>query len=166
VAIKSEMVINHIDYQGIIENALNFTGGKIGNLGQHEVISNLRKADAMTLGYFRYGIAKSLLENLQKIDPQLARGHLLGEHDYLEEIKHSPINIVIQVTRKTAAIKSLLNGVENELLAAYKKMMGNIVGEQESFVYIEIIDEDDLRNRFSYIHSTFAPPLRIELSQK
>jgi len=162
VAIKSEMAINHIDYQGILGNALDFTGGKIGNLGYHEVISNLQKADAMTLGYFRYGVAKCLLEKLQKIDPQLARGHLLGEHDYLEEIKRNPINIVIQVTRKTAAIKSLLNGVENGLLAAYKKMMGNIVGEQESFVYIEIMDEDDLRNRFSYMHSTFAPPLRIE----
>ena len=162
MAIKSEMIMNHIDYQGLIDDAVEFTGLKTGDLKYNEVIEKLRAADVVALGYFRYGVAKKLLENLRTIDPQLARGYLIGEHDYLEKINRNPITIVIKVAHKTAAHKSLLSGVERGLLAGYKKMMGIAASEQESFVDIEIIDEDDLTTRYNYLHSIFAPTLKID----
>ena len=90
MAIKSEMIMNHIDYQGLIDDAVEFTGLKTGDLKYNEVIEKLRAADVVALGYFRYGVAKKLLENLRTLIDALVRAKpAVAKGQYLKGISLS-----------------------------------------------------------------------------
>lgn len=150
-------------YRDIVNHALHFTTEKAQFKNPEEAAEGLRQFDPVTHGYFRYAVAKKIMEILQAADPLIIAGYLVGESEERHVPHSEPLELVITVKRKTAALRSLVDDLAGGLLEEYQKIMGEAAKELQVFTYFELVDEEELKQRPRILAGTYVPPIEIKI---
>ncbi|MBC7225948.1 MAG: hypothetical protein H5T61_01765 [Thermoflexales bacterium] len=110
--------------------ALEFCAQKMALGNSDAVVDCLRRGDSHVYGYFQYGLAKKVAECLGELDEGIKAVYLYEEEATPEDAalgtaKRLPLtHLIIRTHQKTAALNSLLTGLDRALA----EMLGRLLG--------------------------------------
>mgnify|MGYP000995724154 CR=1 FL=1 len=133
-------------------------------MGCKEALSLLIADDPNAIEYFRYSLAKQvgsyLGENSESVQDVYMYPDTLEEEPKLT----LPLILIVNVERHTAALESVVEAIQYNLLEEYRKMFVPITNNLSVFLHIYMIDLTDLRERrglAASINSLYKPALRV-----
>jgi hypothetical protein len=123
-----KMLDNSVQLQEIMDNAMLFCAEKVGLRSKEEVMAARKQGDCALCDYLRYGLAKELSAQLASLDETIKAVYvyepeIITGGDSL--LSTGPpmvpaMNMIVWVSRKTAALESLLastiRGLEEQLM--------------------------------------------------
>lgn len=151
-------------YQDVLLNALNYTARMMGIQDTGKAMVCLNHFHPTAHSYFRYAVAKETMDILRAVDPSIVAGYLVGESEERDTPHRDPLNVVIVVKRKTAALISLVADIAAGLLVEYKSLMGESAKDLQVFALFELADEQDSRIRHKLLFGYFSlmdPPIKL-----
>jgi len=146
----------------IITEALANCSQKMHLRGKEEVLKGLIKSDDFISGSFRYYIAKQVAEYLGEVEAGVKAVYYLEEQD--EPVQTRLICLIVQVERKTAALASLMEGLNQSLVEEYKKLMAPNSSQLKyllSVIFLDSVEAESKTGEAAILSSCFNPPMRI-----
>lgn len=156
----------------MIENAIMFSAGKRGMTDRDQVVQARALGDCTTCEYLRYGLANEVADYLGSMDETI-RSVYVYEPEMATavngNIHNRPglvpgINMIIRVSRKTAALESLLDS----LASAIEDKLGQLncpdANALCNMLDVILVDAHEIEQRTGYgalIGSLFTPPIEI-----
>lgn len=129
------------------------------------VIERLEDGDPAAHECFRYAVAKGVGAYLSLVDATIRSVHMV---DAASEEPSSPITeplqLIIVVDRRTAAIESLLAELDTALTRGYRQLMAPRADAMSSLLITMLVDTTEAASRQgagSLLHSLHCPPVRV-----
>ena len=138
----------------ILTQALDFCAQKLNLSSSEAVVENLRQGDSSTYRYWTYGLAKKASEQLGAWDESIIGIYI---YDYeatpedvcFSEVAPDPlIHLIIWAQRKTAALKSLMEALDNALTQAHIERLGT--HHLKYVLDVQVVDDYDVASRRGY----------------
>lgn len=152
------MLDNSVQMQKIMDNAMVFCAGKMGLASNEEVMTARKNGDCTLCDYLRYGLAKELSAHLASLDETIKAVYMyepeiITAGDGL--ISQGPsmvpaINMIVWVTRKTAALESLLASTARALEDRLMKLGCEKASSLCHTVDTALVDDEDVCARRGY----------------
>lgn len=164
---QAEMVSNASE---MIEAAIAYCEAKSGCRGRDQVAGALRAEDAVIHDYFRYSIALQLAQYLTKLDKNVVSVFTYSFGDAEEEGEDrnislsAPINLILHVRRKTAALRSIVAYLDQQLLDGYKQLVAPEGEKIASILDVQMVDDEDIRRGIGFgvlLRSSYSKPVRL-----
>jgi hypothetical protein len=138
----------------LMSEALEFCAEKLNLCSSEAVINRLRQRDGVCYRYWHYGLAKKLGRYLGMSDESIRAVYLYDYDTVLDDICPSEvvpdmlIHLVIWSRRKTAALNSLMEGLDKALAQAHAKLLG--MDEPSHLLDAHVVDDYEFENRLGY----------------
>lgn len=152
---------------GMMEDAVEFCAAKAGLKDKGRVLEAVRRADCAVCEYLRHGLARKVAEYLGSVD-ETVRSVYTYEPEYAvggdEPMSSSGVNLIAQVTRKSAAFSSVVAALNAALAAECKKLACPRANGTCYALDVKVADDDEACRRVGYgflIHSFHVRPLVI-----
>lgn len=156
----------------MMENALIFSAGKSGMADKDQVVLARGNGDCITCDYLRFGLANEVAGYLGSIDetiktiyiyePEAATAMNGNLHNHPGLVPG--INMIIRVSRKTAALESLLTSVVSAVEDEFGQFNCPDANALCNMLDVIVVDDSEIEQRTGYgalIGSLFAPPIEI-----
>ena len=157
---------------GMMEDAIKFCAEKTRCSDEEQVLGALRFGDCSVCEYFRYGLAKGVAEYLGSLDDTV-RAVYTYEPEYAHgmdvSIPDRPnltpgINLVAWVSRKSAALSSVVTSVSSTLAEERRRLACPKANALCYMLDVKMADDDEVQGRTGYgalIGSLYVRPLEI-----
>ncbi len=157
---------------GMMEDAIEFCAEKTRFNDNEQVLGALRCGDCSVCEYLRYGLAKGVAEYLGSLD-ETVKAIYTYEPEYAtsvdEPIPDRPsltpgINLVAWVSRKSAALSSVVTSVSSALAEEHKRLTCPKANALCYMLDVKVADDDEVQERTGYgalIGSLYVRPLEI-----
>ncbi|MGI5835520.1 MAG: hypothetical protein ACOX87_03380 [Chloroflexota bacterium] len=155
---------------GIIENAIAHCETMTALRGRDQIAEALRVENPAIHGYFRYSIAQQIAEYLSGLDETVVSvyTHSYGDAEEEGEDKSTslsaPINLILHVRRKTAALHSIVAYLDRQLLESYKQLIAPEGKRIASILDIQLVDDEDIHTGRGFgvvLRSSYSKPVRL-----
>ena len=151
----------------VLGDALQYCAEKMHLESPEGAASHLRALDANARGYFEYGLAKALTEQLGALDDEIVAAYLYNDEATTDDIifgETAPtmIHILVQVGRKTSALNALISGMERSLSRHYAELMEK--PRLAHLVDVQLVDATEIESGVGYgalINSIHNKPLQV-----
>ena len=128
----------------ILSNALNYCKEKTG---KSNVVELLRCKDSTAIGYFHYGLARDVASFLGGVDDLVSEAFLHPDPWDETQLGCLPLTLIVRAERRTAALESLVEGLERELLEEYRKVFTPEADRCVACLNISLVDDDEVCRR-------------------
>lgn len=138
----------------LLSEALEFCAEKLNLSSSETVINRLRQRDGVCYRYWHYGLAKKLGRYLGTSDESIKAVYLYDYDAIVDDVCPSEvipdmlIHLVIWSRRKTAALNSLMGGLDQALAQAHAKLLG--MDEPSHLLDAQVVDDYEIENRLGY----------------
>ena len=155
-----------------IEEALRYCEDKAGYIGRDRVAAALRSEIPEIHDYFRYALASQVARYLARLDSSVVAVYIYcyGDAEEEGEERHCsitmPINIILHVRRKTAALSSMVDYLDEQLLGYYKRLVSPYGEKMGSLLDVQMVDDEDIARGVGFgvvLRSSYSKPLRLTL---
>jgi hypothetical protein len=156
----------------MMERAIMFCAEKNGMTDRDQVVRARTRGDCATCEYLRFGLANEVASYLGSIDetiksvyvyePELATSVNGNLHNKPRLVPG--INMIVQVSRKTAALGSLLASVVSTVEDEVSRLNCPDANALCNMIDIIVVDDQELASRMGYgalIGSLYTPPIQI-----
>lgn len=156
----------------MMEEALEFCADKAGLDGKEQAVNALRSGDCCACEYMRYAMAQRLAAYLGSVDETIKTVYTY-EPEYATmtdgAIPGRPnltpgFSLVVKVSRKSAALSSLVASVNSALAEACRKLGCPAANALCYELDVGVADDDDVRRRVGYaalINSLYVRPIEV-----
>jgi hypothetical protein len=156
----------------MMEEALEFCASKAGLEGKEGAAKALRGGDCCACGYMRHAMAQRLAAYLGSVDDTIKTVYTyepeyatMGDGAIPGRPNLSPgFNLVVRVSRKSAALSSLVDSVNSALSETCRKLGCPAANALCYELDVGVADDDDVRKRVGYaalINSLYVRPIEI-----
>jgi hypothetical protein len=156
----------------MMEKALMFCAEKTGLTDGDQVVQARALGDCATCEYLRFGLANEVASYLGSIDETIKSVYVYEPETATSvngNIHSKPrlvpgINMIVQVSRKTAALGSLLASVVSTVEGEIRRLNCPDANALCSMIDIIVVDDQELASRVGYgalIGSLYTPPIEI-----
>jgi hypothetical protein len=152
----------------IVAQALGFCARKMGLADHQAVIARLQRGDGNACKYCHYSVAKQVAESLGALDRKI-KAIYIADYDatpqdlcFGEETSGLLIHLIIWVERKTKALDSLVDALDQALVQRYADAVG--ARQLAHLLDIQLVDDHDVENRIGYgamLSSLYNRPIQI-----
>jgi len=158
--------------EAMFDDAIESCAKKMGFNGRTQVLERMRCGDCSVCGYLRYGLAKGVAEYLGSVD-DTARAIYMYEPEQATSLDGplpgrpglSPgISLVAWVSRKSAAMSSVVASVSSALGEEYRKLVCPKANASCYQLDVQLTDDDEVQKRVGYgalVHSLYVRPTQI-----
>lgn len=156
----------------MIENAIMFSAEKNGMTDRDQVVQACARGDCITCEYLRFGLANEVADYLGSMDetiksvyvyePETATTMNGNIHDHPSLVPG--INMIIRVSRKTAALKSILTSIVSAVEQEFGQLNCPEANALCNMIDVILVDDHEVEQRTGYgalIGSLFTPPIEI-----
>jgi hypothetical protein len=166
------MTFDTVIVKDMMEDAIKFCAEKTGLTDRNQVLEALRRGDCSVCEYLRYGLAKGVAEYLGSVDDTV-KAIYTYEPEYASSVEgHIPsrpnlspgINLVAWVSRKSAALSSLVTSVNSALTEEYRQLACPKANALCYELDVKVADDDEVQRRTGYgalINSLYVRPLEV-----
>jgi hypothetical protein len=157
---------------GIMEDAIAFCAEKTELNDREQVLEAIRCGDCSVCEYLRYGLAKEIAAYLGSVDGTVKAVYVF-EPEYATNadrpIPDRPnlapaINLIAWVSRKSAALSSIVASVGSALAEEHKRLACPKANGMCYRLDVKVADDDEVQGRVGYgalIHSLYVRPMEI-----
>lgn len=156
----------------MMENAIMFSAGKSGMVERIQVVQARARGDCPTCEYLRFGLANEVANYLGSIDETISSVYVFepeGATSVNGNIYNRPgfvpgINMIIRVSRKTAALESLLYSIVSAAEKELVKIKCPDANGLCNMIDVIVVDEEEISRRVGYgalVGSLYSPPIEI-----
>jgi hypothetical protein len=157
ILMPAEKIDHSVIAISFMNEAIAYCAEKLGVRGKKEVMLFLQENDAFAHRYLRYSLAKQIAEYLAEVENTLKSVYYFEELD--EPVHLNLLSLMVQIERKTAAFDSLCEGLNQNLIKEYKKLMAPKAHQLKHFLNILVDDsETGVKSGTNYL---FNPPIKI-----
>jgi hypothetical protein len=156
----------------VMDEALEFCAGKAGLKGKEAAREALRTGDCCVCEYLRYGLAQGVAKYLGSVDdtvkaiytyePEYATS---GDGLITDQPNLSPnLNLIARVTRKNAALSSVVASVSLALTKEFKQLGCPIANALCWELDVKVADDEEVQKRIGYgalINSLYVRPIEV-----
>jgi len=151
----------------MIEDALVFCAAKMSTGTKEKALDRVLQGDCSACGYVRYGLAKDIAQYLGSIDDTVKAVYLY-EPEYAtndDTVGLSfGINLLAWVERKSAALNSMVAGLDAALIEERKPLLCPEATAECFSLDVKVADDDEVRRRRGYgalVNSIFVRPIKV-----
>lgn len=156
----------------MMDKAIIFSAEKMGFEGRDQVVEARAQGDCATCDYLRYGLAKEVANYLGITDKTIQvvfffepEGPILPSKRQGAASRLSPgISLILRVSRKTAALESLIASVISSIEEEYKRVHCPEAKALCNMIDIITVEDEEIERRTGYgalVGSLFMPPMEI-----
>jgi hypothetical protein len=156
----------------MIENAIMFSAGKNGMTDRDQVVQARARGDCTTCDYLRFGLANEVADYLGSMDETIKTIYIYEPEAATAvngNLQDRPglvpgINMIIRVSRKTAALKSILTSIVSAVEQEFEQLNCPEANALCNMLDIILVDDQEVEHRTGYgalIGSLFTPPIEI-----
>lgn len=156
----------------MMENAVMFSVGKSGLADRDQVVRARARGDCPICEYLRFGLANEVADYLGSIDETIKSVFVYEPESATTvngNIHKRPglvpgINMIIRVSRKTAALESLLDSVVSAVEEEFEKLNCPDANALCNMLDVVVVDDQEISKRVGYgalVGSLFTPPIEI-----
>jgi len=162
-----EMSFDNSKVTNMIEEALVFCAAKTDAETKEKALDAVLQGDCSACGYVRYGLAKGLAQYLGSIDETIKAVYVY-EPEYATDDEMARlsfgINLLAWVGRKSAALNSIVAGLDAALMEERKRLLCPESTAECFSLDIKVADDDEVRRRRGYgalVNSIFVRPTKV-----
>lgn len=151
----------------MIEDALVFCAAKTSTGTKEKALDRVLQGDCSACGYVRYGLAKDIAQYLGSIDDTVKAVYFY-EPEYAtndDTVGLSfGINLLAWVERKSAALNSMVAGLDAALIEERKRLLCPEATAECFSLDVKVADDDEVRRRRGYgalVNSIFVRPTKV-----
>ena len=156
----------------IMEEAIEFCARKTGLKDREQILDTMRSGDCSVCEYLRYALAKGVAEYLGSMD-NTVKAIYIYEPEYATSMDMtipsrpnlSPgINLIVWVSRKSAALSSVVASVSSALAEECKQLACPKANALCYQLDVEVADDDEVYRQTGYgllINSLYVRPIEI-----
>ncbi len=154
--------------EGSLNRVLELCARRLGLEHVGKVIERLKVGDREVQSQFRLELAREAAVRLSSLDRNI-KAVYMAEYDampedlaFAEQDWNTPVNLIVWVTRKTAALNAAAAALDRALIESYEEQIGP--DHPAYLVDVQIVDDHDVTNRKGYgamLTSIHMPPLEI-----
>jgi len=158
--------------ESVVNRALKNSADKMGFSNIKALVDCIKKGDPTACSYCHYNVAKELGEVLGIWDKDIKAVYAFGYDDnttseecYEDMSPSTLVHMIIWVGRKTNALKALGESMDRAMVQHQRRLLG--LKELEHALDIQIIDDDDVKNRKGYaalLKSIYQTPVQVWIS--
>lgn len=154
----------------MVDSAIEYCENMTGYRGRDQIAAALRVETPEAHDYFRHSIARQVARYLTNLDETVVSVYTHSFGDAEEEGEgrtvriSTPINIILHVRRKTAALSSIVAYLDHQLLESYKQLVSPRGEKIASILDIQMVDDEDIRRGTGFgvvLRSTYSKPVRL-----
>ncbi len=151
-----------------LQEALNFCAQKMGLDEDRTVVERLQAGDRNAYQYCHYSIARKVGESIGALDQKVKAIYIVNydatPHDmcFNESAPSRLIHLVVWVERKTSALKSVVNALDQALVRQYADLVD--VSDLAHLLDVQVVDDEDVEGRIGYgamLSSIHNRPIQI-----
>lgn len=156
----------------VMNEALEFCAKKTGLKSKEAAREALRAGDCCACEYLRYALAQGVAEYLGSVDdsvlaiyiyePEYATG---GDDLITDQSNLSPgLNLIARVTRKNAALSSVVASVKSALAEEYRQLGCPKANARCGELDVKVADAEEVQKRIGYgalINSLHVRPIEV-----
>lgn len=165
-AARSEMAPSSI-VEGSLDRVLRIVASKMHLESPEQVIKRLKVNDPEVITRFRQELAREAAIYLGTLDRNVKAAYLVEYEATPEDLvfrgeELAPVNLILWVARKTAALQSAAAALDRALVESYEEQVGS--GHPQYLLDVQLVDDHDVANRKGYgamLTSIHMPPLEI-----
>jgi hypothetical protein len=168
----SPVVFGNDVVANVMDEALEFCAGKAGLKGKEAAREALRTGDCCVCEYLRYALVQGVAKYLGSVDdtvkaiytyePEYATS---GDEPITDRPNFSPgLNLIARVTRKNAALSSVVASVSSALAEEYKQLgcpKANVLCYE---LDVKVTDDEEVQKRIGYgalVKSLYVRPMEV-----
>ena len=149
------------------ESALLFCVHRTSRRSESEVAAALKAGDPRCHDCFRHYLSLQIAEYLRKLDDNLVGVYSYSYGDSEEECEErsssptEPLNLILRVKRKTAALNAVLAALDGAIVEEYRKLIAPVGDRMESFLDAHAVDDEEAQQGTglaAVLKSAFTPP--------
>lgn len=154
--------------EGSLGRIVRLMAPKVGLDSPAKVVERLKAGDRDVRRAFRQELAREAAVYLGTLDRNV-KAVYMAEYDaspedvaFVDEDLLAPVNLILWVTRKTAALNAAATALDRALVEAYEENIGP--DHPKFFLDVQFVDDHDVANRKGYgalLTSIHMPPLEI-----
>lgn len=151
-----------------IETALRYAQEKAGVGDLNLVMKKLQGGDVTAWQYFNYCLAQQVSEYLGACDSHVQATYTF-DYDatpedviFSDQVRDRLIHILVWVSRKTAALETLVRALDAALCESYVQRLG--ISRPKHVLDIQVVDDTEVQERTGYgalLASIHRQPLKI-----
>jgi len=153
--------------EGSLDRVLRLVASKLRLTSPVQVIERLKANHPETIAVFRQELAREAAIYLGTLDRNVKAAYMIEYEATPEDLvfrgeELAPVNLILWVTRKTAALQSAAAALDRTLVESYEEKFGP--GHPQYLVDVQLVDDHDVANRKGYgamLTSIHIPPLEI-----
>ena len=156
----------------MIQNAIMFSAEKRGMADRDQVVRAREHGDCTTCEYLRFGLANEVADYLGSMDTTIKSVYVYEPEAATAmngNLHQCPglvpgINMIIRVSRKTAALESLLTSIVSAVEEEFGRFNCPDANALCTMIDVIIVDDHEVEQRTGYgalIGSLFTPPIEI-----
>ncbi len=140
----------------MVENALRYCEGKANRRGRDQIVAGLQLEDPTVHDYFRYSLARQIGEYLAGLDETVegVYTHSFGDAEEEGEDRScsvcAPINLILRVQRRTAALSSIAACLDQALLQEYRGLVKVGTERMSAVLDVQVADARDVAEGVGY----------------
>lgn len=152
----------------VLNQAMEYCAQRMGLEATWLAVERLKQSDGTACSYCRYSTAKQTAEALGALDENVKAVYVY-DYDatpedicFGEAVHTSPIHLIVWVERKTNALNSLVEALDQALVQSYAAMMDE--SRLSHVLDVQMVDDADVGNRTGYgalLSSLYNRPLKV-----
>jgi len=154
--------------EAIMNQSMEFCAQKM-RLGDYRgVLQKLQQRDVTACNYCQYSIAKQVGKALGALDQNVNAVYMVDYDATPQDICFAAqgglklIHLIVRVERKTSALQSLVEALDDALAQGYAKLLG--MDQLKHLLDIQLVDATDVKERIGYgamLSSLYQRPIRV-----
>lgn len=156
----------------MMDAAIGYSTEKSGHRSTEQTLSAIRTGDCLVCDYLRHGLAQRVAEYLGSVDGTV-RALYVYEPEYSTPVDGSGpprpslspgINMIAWVSRKSAALSSLVGLVSSSLAEEFRRMSCPRANPACFMLQVQIVDDEEVSRRQGYgalIESLYVRPIEV-----
>ncbi len=168
----SALRFDNATVKNMMQEAIDFCTEKTGLKGKEQALEALRNGDCCACQYLRYALAQGVAEYLGSVDDTI-KAIYTYEPEYATSMDEplpgwpnsTPgINLLAWVSRKSAALSSVMASVSSALTEEFKRLDCHKANALCYDLDVKVTDDDEVQRRTGYgalINSLYVRPMEI-----
>lgn len=152
----------------VLRQAMDYCAQKVGAASTESVVQSLKVGDKNACSYCRYSVAKQIGEALGALDENVKAAFMFDDEATYQDVcfgparQTSPIHLLVWVERKTGALASLVEALDQALAKSYAGLLGS--SPTAHVLDTQVIDDADVESNRGYgalLRSLHNRPIKV-----